>query len=121
MKPAPPVMKIFLSVSIAGTTVDVTVLAAFTAALAITVWPHGPGGPAVHRVVRCPGPAYCAKITRAALRPVPADLMCSEIYGGPQQALVTGTIDGRTVKARFKRTDGCEIARWNRLAFLFHA
>jgi hypothetical protein len=99
----------------------VTVLAAFTAVLAITVWPQGQGGPAAHRVVRCPGPAYCAKITRSALAPVPADMMCTTIYGGPEQALVTGTLDGRRVSARFKRTDGCEIARWNRLAFLFRA
>jgi hypothetical protein len=114
-------MKIFLSVSIAGTTVDVTVLATFTAALAITVWPQGPGGRAVHHVVRCPGPAFCAKLTRAAFAPVPPDMMCTTIYGGPDQALVTGTLDGRKVYARFKRTDGCEIARWNRLAFLFRA
>jgi hypothetical protein len=47
--------------------------------------------------------------------------MCSMIYGGPQQALVAGTLNGQSVRARFKRTNGCEIARWNRLAFLFRA
>jgi hypothetical protein len=98
-----------------------TLLAALTAALSITVWPQGPGGPATHRVVRCPGPAYCAKLTRAAFAPVPPQTVCTMVYGGPQQALVTGTLGGRKLSARFKRTDGCETARWNRLAFLFRA
>ena len=40
------------------------------------------------------------------------------IYGGPQVALVTGTLRGVKVWARFRRRDGCEIARWNRVAFL---
>jgi hypothetical protein len=97
----------------------VTALASFAAALAVTVWPQGPGGPAVHRAVHCPGPAYCAKLTRAAFAPVPPEQPCTMIYGGPQQALVTGTLAGRRVWARFRRTDGCEIARWQRLAFLF--
>ena len=89
------------------------------ATLAITIWPQGQGGPAVHRVVRCPGPAFCAKLTRAAFAPVPRDAMCSMVYGGPEQALVTGTLSGGTITARFKRTDGCETARWQRLSFLF--
>jgi hypothetical protein len=45
--------------------------------------------------------------------------MCTQIYGGPQEALVTGTFGGRRVWARFSRRNGCEIARWNRIAFLF--
>jgi hypothetical protein len=111
-------MKTFFPWSTA-TTVDVTVLATFSAVLAITIWPAGPGGKEVHRVIRCPGPTYCAKVTRAAFAPVPGDVVCTQIYGGPQQALVTGTLDGRKVRARFKRTNGCETARWQRLAFLF--
>jgi hypothetical protein len=38
------------------------------------------------------------------------------VYGGPQVAEVRGTWDGVDVDARFQRTDGCEIARWDRLA-----
>ena len=36
--------------------------------------------------------------------------MCTQIYGGPEQARVTGTIDGKKVDRRFTRTNGCEIA-----------
>ena len=51
--------------------------------------------------------------------PVPKDVGCTAIYGGPQVARVTGTFERRRVWATFKRTDGCEIGRWNRVRFLF--
>ena len=50
--------------------------------------------------------------------PVPSDAMCTEIYGGPQTATVTGTLRGEPVNARFSRTDGCQIARWDKHAAL---
>lgn len=45
--------------------------------------------------------------------PVPGDAVCSQQYGGPQVATVRGTWRGRPVDATFKRTDGCEISRWD--------
>lgn len=42
--------------------------------------------------------------------------LCTQQYGGPQVALVTGTFHGQPVDATFQRTDGCEIARWKALA-----
>ncbi|CAN7204063.1 phosphoserine phosphatase [Arthrobacter sp. PvP023] len=47
------------------------------------------------------------------------DMMCTQQYGGPQVAIVTGTFHGRPVHSRFSLTDGCEIARWRSLAPLF--
>jgi hypothetical protein len=38
--------------------------------------------------------------------------VCSEIYGGPQRARITGTIGARHVDRAFKRTDGCQTADW---------
>ncbi|MCB5273626.1 hypothetical protein BJG92_01150 [Arthrobacter sp. SO5] len=38
--------------------------------------------------------------------------MCTQQYGGPQVAVVTGWFLGREVRSAFSRTDGCEIARW---------
>ncbi|MDE8587618.1 MULTISPECIES: serine protease inhibitor [Micrococcaceae] len=38
--------------------------------------------------------------------------LCTQQYGGPQVAVVTGMYRGRAVHAAFSRTDGCEIARW---------
>lgn len=45
--------------------------------------------------------------------PVPAGRACTEIYGGPQTATVTGTYRGEPVDAEFDRTNGCEISRWD--------
>lgn len=42
--------------------------------------------------------------------------LCTQQYGGPQVAVVTGRFLGREVNSRFSRTDGCEIARWRALA-----
>ncbi len=98
--------------------------------LRIVAWPEGPdSGNARVWYLRCgpsggtvprPG-AACGRL--AALErpfaPVPKDVACSEIYGGPQVARVVGTFRGRRVWATFRRTDGCEIARWNRVRFLF--
>jgi hypothetical protein len=39
---------------------------------------------------------------------------CTEIFGGPERALVTGRIGDRRVRRAFKRTDGCEVADWRR-------
>lgn len=42
--------------------------------------------------------------------------LCTQQYGGPQVAVVTGTFHGRPVDSVFTRTDGCEIARWKAMA-----
>lgn len=47
--------------------------------------------------------------------PVPAGTMCAQVYGGPETATITGTWRGERVDASYRRTDGCEIARWRRL------
>ena len=49
----------------------------------------------------------------------PRDAVCTEIYGGPAVAEVEGLYRGETIDAKFTRTDGCEIARWDRHSFLF--
>ncbi|MGO4146039.1 serine protease inhibitor [Paenarthrobacter sp. YAF11_1] len=46
------------------------------------------------------------------------DRICTQQYGGPQVAVVTGWFRGRKVNSQFSRTDGCEIARWKTLASL---
>jgi hypothetical protein len=98
--------------------------------LRIAVWPSGQDGErAVTWRLRC-GPvggtlpraaAACRRLAALQLpfARVPDYVNCTQIYGGPQVARVTGTFERRRVWARFKRTDGCEIARWNRVRFLF--
>lgn len=48
-------------------------------------------------------------------QPVPPGSVCTMIYGGPQRATVEGIARGKPVAARFDRTNGCEIARWDAL------
>lgn len=61
--------------------------------------------------------AACAalKDNAALLSPVPRnkDQACTEQYGGPQTATVTGIVDGTPVETAFARTNGCEIGAWN--------
>ena len=44
--------------------------------------------------------------------PRPTDQACTQQYGGPEEATVTGSVDGKAVEAKFSLRDGCEIAQW---------
>ena len=44
----------------------------------------------------------------------PRDRVCTQIYGGPETARVRGTIGVRRIDRRFSKTNGCEIADWER-------
>ena len=59
----------------------------------------------------------CAALTEnpALLTPATKNtaLACTEQYGGPQEATVTGVVDGVAVEADFARTNGCEISAWD--------
>jgi hypothetical protein len=98
--------------------------------LRITVWPQGKTGASVSYSLRCPkgtgtlpgARAACSKLQKidaSAFAPVPRGTACTELYGGPQVASVSGDLAGKSIKADFSRTNGCESARWDRLAFLF--
>lgn len=43
----------------------------------------------------------------------PADRMCTEIYGGPDVAVFTGTLDGEVVAFTASRVNGCAIGEWD--------
>ena len=49
---------------------------------------------------------------------LPADQACTEIYGGPDEAFITGEINGQTIDATISRINGCEIDRWEQLVGL---
>ena len=48
----------------------------------------------------------------------PPGRACTQIYGGPAVARVTGTLDGKRVARRFTQVNGCEIADFKRAAGL---
>jgi len=61
----------------------------------------------------------CAKLsnlTLGAFAQVPRDAICTQIYGGPQKAVVKGTIGSQRIWASFRRRNGCEIERWARFS-----
>jgi hypothetical protein len=95
--------------------------------LTVTVWPQGPGGERRIRTITCIPQTRrmpCLRLDETTVEgfaPVPDDVACTAIYGGPATATVTGRLRGRRVDARFDLRSGCEIARWGRLAWLLGA
>jgi hypothetical protein len=93
------------------------------ASLTVTVDDDGAQGPEEPRTLEleCEAPsdsAACgaaAGISAADLRPVSGDTACTQIFGGPEEARIVGSIRGDDVDATFKRSDGCEIARWDKV------
>ena len=97
--------------------------------LNITVWPDGEGNGGKRTwTLRCAPvggtlpqrASACRQLAamRAPFAATPKNMACTQIYGGPEEALVTGRFRGRPVYARFNRKDGCELGRWNRVRFL---
>jgi hypothetical protein len=41
-----------------------------------------------------------------------SDRVCTQLYGGPQTARITGTFGAADVARSLKRTNGCEIEDW---------
>jgi hypothetical protein len=59
------------------------------------------------------------KVLKQPFKPLRDDLQCTQQYGGPQEGTLSGTYLGRRVSASFSLVDGCQIARFKRVAFLF--
>jgi hypothetical protein len=61
--------------------------------------------------------AACARLTtmKEPFAPIPDDVACTEQFGGPQTARVSGRWAGADVDLRLARTNGCEISQWDRL------
>ena len=73
-----------------------------------------PEGPVQRRVVDELPPG----VSSADFEPVPANVACAEIYGGPATARVAGTLAGQPIDATFNRINACEMARWDRVEAL---
>jgi hypothetical protein len=96
--------------------------------LEISITAGGKDGPTKLWTLSCPpggtlpDPAGACRQLAAVdkpFAPVPKGVACTQLYGGPQVAEVHGTFRRHPVNARFSRTDGCEIARWDKVGFLF--
>lgn len=61
--------------------------------------------------------AACAHLRGLAepFAPIPADVACTEQYGGPETATVTGVWGGEPVELELHRANGCGISQWSSL------
>lgn len=96
-----------------GTDVTITVDAGATSTYTLTCAP--PGGDHPDPEAACAALLDAAAQEPSPLDPVPADQLCTEIYGGDQTAVIEGTVDGEPVRAELSRVNGCEISRWDAL------
>ena len=97
--------------------------------LRVTVWPDGKGNGSKTWTLRCnplggtlPNRVRACRTLAtlsAPFAPVPRGAVCTDISGGPAVAYVRGAFRGRRVNAWFNRSNGCEIARWDRVRVLF--
>lgn len=44
--------------------------------------------------------------------------ICTEIFGGPERAEITGELAGKSVQSTYSKHNGCAIDRWSRAELL---
>ena len=96
--------------------------------LNVSVDPDGTGGEKARTVaVKCTEPedsklcGAVARLTAEDFARTGGQMACTQQFGGPEIATVTGTFRGETINARFSRENGCEISRWQKVAELLGA
>lgn len=86
----------------------------------------GPEG-AVSRTVSCDGGtggrecSFLADVPLDAFDRLAPSTACTQVFGGPQTAQLRGTVRGERVDAGYSRENGCETARWDRVAILLRS
>jgi hypothetical protein len=122
---APRLVLLCALLALAGCGEDAeTAAPAATTELVVRLDRDGPQGPAAPKELRVTcGDGDASAACRAAERlkprdfsPVPDNVACTEIFGGPQTARISGTLRGERVSATFSRANGCEINRWETVA-----
>jgi hypothetical protein len=56
----------------------------------------------------------CRRARRMPPAP-PRDRLCTQIFGGPQTARITGRVGARRIDRRLARNNGCRIDEWSRM------
>lgn len=108
-----------------GVAVSTNTDPATATALEITLWPAGRDGAELRLgTLACDPPRGNARDPEAACDyladGVPVlwqdrgEQVCTEIYGGPEEARIVGTVRGETVEVELNRINGCAIEIWDR-------
>lgn len=99
-----------------------------TSDLLVATYTPRPGAASTRSTVACPATTDREARSCAVLgaldnpfTPPPADEACTQIYGGPQVLTVRGEWGSQAVDATFRRTNGCEITRYDAVAPAFVA
>lgn len=94
-------------------------VATTTSNLEVRIQPTGPQGTVIIQRTKCPSSnSRCPSLeglTAEDLK-VKEGAVCSQEYGGPSVARVSGILNGQRVSSSLSVRNGCEIALWNRLA-----
>jgi hypothetical protein len=123
-------MRAVLPVALAALAValSATAQASTVTSLRITYWEDAAKPTeSVTWTLRCnPARGSLAKPVRACTKlanggaglfaPTPRNMVCTQIYGGPQRARIVGTVYGKRIWATYSRANGCEISRWQRIS-----
>lgn len=101
-------------------TIDITITHPDADPVTYTIGCTGDAFPVTPEVEGVDGAAACDRLADpAALARLvdgpPADQVCTEIYGGPDLATITGEINGQAIDATIDRANGCGIADWDEL------
>ena len=85
--------------------------------LKVEVTEVGPGPVVIE--LRCGGDNPCDRSQldelAAVAEPPDPTRACTELYGGPEKAHMTGTLEGEPVDVTITRSNGCEIADYEAL------
>ena len=65
--------------------------------------------------------AEASALEPSDVAPVDPATACTQLFGGPETARLLGRVRSRAVDARFSRSNGCEIERWDNVAALLKA
>jgi hypothetical protein len=98
-------------------------------ALTITFWPDGRDAEESRKwTLRCSpaggtmprAAATCERLFAMTkpFAPQRRNLVCTDIFGGPQQAVIAGRYKGERIWTALGLRNGCQIARAKKLAFL---
>ncbi len=107
-------------------TVEITVTHPDIDPIVYTVGCMGDTFPVTPAVQGVNGQQACDLLADEAIRSrlvdgIPADQMCTEIYGGPDEAHIVGELDGSAIDATITRANGCEIDAWESMLGLLPA
>ncbi|MDH4076363.1 MAG: hypothetical protein OEW29_10545 [Acidimicrobiia bacterium] len=101
-------------------TVEIEITRPDTDPVRFTIGCMGDTFPVTPEVEGIDGATACTRLGEAEVlarltEGPPADRTCTEIYGGPDVATITGELNGEAIDTTVDRTNGCGIADWDDL------